>query len=62
MMNDREEDAAYERKILKDMCLECADDLTRWAQAFDAQEEPLVAQLLEGLAHHMRERARVISD
>jgi hypothetical protein len=62
MMNDREEDAAYERKILKDMCLECADDLDRWVRAFDAQDEPLMAQLLDGLAHQMRERARVISD
>jgi hypothetical protein len=62
MPTDREKDAADERQILKGMCLECADDLDRWARAFDAQDEPLMAQLLDGLAHRMRERASVISD
>ena len=58
MPTDREKDAADKRQILKDMCLECADDLTRWARAFDAMDEPAPAQVLEDLAQRMREQAR----
>lgn len=57
-----DQDDANDRALIKGMCRECADDLARWARAFTAQQEPLLATLIEGLQHHLEARARLISD
>lgn len=55
-------DDADRRELVKDMCRACADDLARWVRAFEAEDEPLLATLLEGLQQHMTARARAVSD
>lgn len=50
-------DEADNCALLKSMCLACADDLARWARAFDDQDEPLLVTLLEGLQQHLMARS-----
>jgi hypothetical protein len=48
---------ADDKELVRNICLDCADDLARWERAFVAADEPLLATLLEGLKSHIRKRA-----